>query len=68
MVDISKMTIVELKDYVNSLSNEELDKFVTEVDLQDYDIDLDPMDLLSSSRLYDYVQYSHNGDAVISFD
>ena len=33
-----------------------------------YDFDLEALDLLSSSRLYDYIQYSHNGEATITFD
>lgn len=68
MYDLKGKTLMEIKEYVNSLSNEELDKFIDEVDLVDFDIDLDAMDLLTSSRLYDYVQYSHKGDAPISFD
>lgn len=68
MYDLKGKTLMEIKEYVNSLSNEELDKFIDEVDLVDFDIDLDAMDLLTASRLYDYVQYSHKGDAPISFD
>ncbi|MCR4694526.1 MAG: hypothetical protein K5773_04285 [Pseudobutyrivibrio sp.] len=68
MYDLKGKTITEVKEYVNSLSNEELDKFIEEVDFADYDFDLDAMDLLSSSRLYDYLQYSHKGNATISFD
>ena len=36
--------------------------------ITDYDFDLEAIDLLSSSRLYDYIQYSHNGEATITFD
>ena len=68
MYDLTGKTIIEIKEYVNSLSNEELDKFVAEVDFADYDFDLDAMDLLTSARLYDYIQYSHNGEAEITFD
>ncbi|MBR5953214.1 MULTISPECIES: hypothetical protein [unclassified Pseudobutyrivibrio] len=68
MYDLTGKTIVEIKDYVNSLSNEELDKFIEEVDFADYDFDLEALDLLTSSRLYDYIQYSHGGEAEITFD
>ena len=37
MYDLTGKTIVEIKDYVNSLSNEELDKFIEEVDFADYE-------------------------------
>ena len=39
-----------------------------EVDFADYDFDLEAIDLLTSSRLYDYIQYSHGGEAEITFD
>ncbi len=68
MYDLTGKTIVEIKEMVNSLSNEELDKFVEEVDFSDYDFDLEAIDLLSSSRLYDYIQYCHKGEAVVTFD
>ena len=44
MYDLTGKTIVEIKDYVNSLSNEELDKFIEDI------------------------QYSHGGEAEITFD
>lgn len=68
MYDLTGKTIIEIKEYVNSLSNEELDKFIEEVDFADYDFDLDAMDLLNGSRLYDYLQYAHKGNATITFD
>jgi hypothetical protein len=68
MYDLKGKTIMEIKEYVNSLSNEELDKFIEEVDFDEYDFDLGALDLLSSSRLYDYIQYSHNGEATVTFD
>lgn len=68
MYDLTGKTILEIKEYVNSLSNEELDKFIDEVDFADYDFDLEATDLLSSSRLYDYIQYSHKGEAAVTFD
>lgn len=57
MIDVNKMTIIELKEYVNNLSNEEFEKFEKEVDLSDFDMDLEPIMLLTSSRLYDYLKY-----------
>ena len=44
------------------------DVIVEEVDFADYDFDLEAIDLLTSSRLYDYIQYSHGGEAEITFD
>ncbi len=57
MADVNKMTIMELRDYVNSLSNEDFEKFEKEVDLSEFDADLEPIMLLTSSRLYDYLKY-----------
>ena len=62
--EIKKMTIMELTDYVNSMSNEEFEKF-EEVDLCFYDVDLEPIQLLKASRLYEYMQYKRNGDITI---
>ena len=64
-MNVADMTIVELREYINSLSNEELDKAVAEIDLSEMDGDLDILDLLKASRLYDYMQYKHNGEADI---
>ncbi len=57
MADVNKMTIMELREYVNNLSNEEFEKFEKEVDLSEFDADLEPIMLLTSSRLYDYLKY-----------
>ena len=62
-MNLEGKTLPELKEYFNSLSNEELDKAVAEVDLKDFDLDLEVLDLLTSSRLYDYIQYTHGGNA-----
>ena len=51
MKDIKGMTIFELKEYANSLSNEEFEKFEDEVDLQFFDSDLDPIQLLNAAPL-----------------
>ncbi len=65
MKDITNMTIYELKDYVNAMTNEEFEKFEDEVDLQFMDIDLEPIQLLNASRTYDYLQYKNNGNITI---
>ncbi len=63
--EIKNMTIIELKEYANSMSNEEFEKFENEVDLCFYDVDLDPIQLLNAARLYDYMQYKKKGDITI---
>ena len=63
--EIKNMTIIELKEYANSMSNEEFEKFENEVDLCFYDVDLDPIQLLNAERLYDYMQYKKKGDITI---
>ncbi len=65
MKDITNMTIYELKEYVNAMTNEEFEKFEDEVDLQFMDIDLEPIQLLNASRTYDYLQYKNNGNITI---
>lgn len=65
MLDLKNMTIMELKDYANSLTNEEFAKFEEEIDLSQFDVDLDPVQLLNGSRLYDYMNYKRNGDITI---
>ena len=67
MKDISEMTILELRDYLNTLSNEELDEIIDTIDLSDLDADLDVMDLLKAPRLYDYMQHRNGGNATIEF-
>lgn len=65
MKDIKGMTIMELTEYANALSNEEFEKFEEEVDLEDFDVDLDPISLLKASRLYEYMNYKKNGNIEI---
>lgn len=65
MKDPKEMTIVELRDYVNSLEFEELEKFADEFEIEDIDADLDVLDLLKASRLYDYMQWRNKGNATI---
>lgn len=52
-MDPQEMNIFELKEYVNSLSNEELTKFADEYESDEIDV----IELLNASRLYDYMQY-----------
>lgn len=59
------MTIEELRTYVNTLSNEEFEKFEQEFDVYNYDIDLDVTLLLKANRLYDYMNYKKKGDIQI---
>ena len=63
--EIKGMTIMELQEYANSMSNEEFEKFEEEVDLSFYDVDLDPIQLLNASRLYDYLKYKRKEDITI---
>ena len=67
MKDPKEMNIVELKEYVNSLEFEELEKFSDEFDMHEMDLDLDVIDLLTASRLYDFMQWRNNGNAMIEF-
>ena len=65
MKNPQEMTIPELKDYVNSLSNEELEKFENEFDNEYENEEFDVIELLDGARLYSYMQYKHNGDISI---
>lgn len=59
MKDPKEMTIPELVEYVNSLTNEELEKFEADFVCEIADEDLDIIELLSASRLYSYMQYKN---------
>ncbi|MDO5382230.1 MAG: hypothetical protein Q4F06_05895 [Eubacteriales bacterium] len=61
MEEIYKMTISELRKYVNSLSNEELTELSEKYESDD---DLDPVELLDAARLYDYLKFKQ-GDVSI---
>lgn len=65
MKDPKDMTIVELKEYVNALEFPELEKFADTFEIEEVDIDLDVLDLLKASRLYDYLQWKEGGNARI---
>lgn len=60
-MNYEEMTIQQLRDYVNGLSNEEIDKFVDEFERDE----IDPIELLNASKMYDYLQYKQNGNADI---
>lgn len=55
--ELFEMTIMELREYVNSLSNPEI-KQVAEI-FEDDDYERDPLTLLSASKLFDYMQYAN---------
>ena len=58
------MTVLELKEYVNSLSNPEI-KEVAEI-LEDDEHERDPLELLAAPKLFDYMKYA-NGTVDIDF-
>ena len=60
-----EMTITELKEYVNSLTNEEFEEFERTFDVSQYDEDMDLALLLKGSRLYDYLRYKNGDDITV---
>lgn len=62
--ELLNMTIIELRQYINSLSNPEI-KEVAEIFEED-DIERDPIELLTASKLFDYMKYV-NGAVDIEF-
>lgn len=58
------MTILELREYVNSISNEEISEVVKV--FEDSDTERDPLELLTASRLFDYMKDT-NGTVDIEF-
>lgn len=62
--ELLNMTIIELRQYINSLSNSEI-KEVAEIFEED-DIERDPLELLTASKLFDYMKYV-NGEVDIEF-
>ena len=65
MKDINSMTIVELRDYTNTLSNEEIGQALLEFDHPAFEEDFDLLSLLKAPKLYDYLQYEHKGNAKV---
>ena len=55
--ELFNMTVLELKEYVNSLSNPEI-KEVAEIFEDD---ERDPLELLAAPKLFDYMKYVNNG-------
>ena len=55
--ELFNMPIVELREYMNSLSNPEF---------EEDDIERDPLELLTASKLFDYMKYA-NGSVDIEF-
>lgn len=57
--ELFNMTVLELKEYVNSLSNPEI-KEVAEI-FEDDEHERDPLELLAAPKLFDYMKYANNG-------
>jgi len=55
--ELFDMTIMELREYVNSLTNEEI-KQVAEI-FEDDDYERDPLTLLTASKLFDYMKFAN---------
>ena len=55
--ELFNMPIVELREYMNSLSNPEIQE-VAKIFEED-DIERDPLELLTASKLFDYMKYSN---------
>ena len=53
--ELFNMTVLELKEYVNSLSNPEI-KEVAEI-FEDDEHERDPLELLAAPKLFDYMKY-----------
>ena len=53
--ELFNMTVLELKEYVNSLSNPEINEH-----------ERDPLELLAAPKLFDYMKYA-NGTVDIDF-
>ena len=62
--ELFNMPIVELREYMNSLSNPEIQE-VAKIFEED-DIERDPLELLTASKLFDYMKYA-NGAVDIEF-
>ena len=62
--ELFNMPIVELREYMNSLSNPGIQE-VAKIFEED-DIERDPLELLTASKLFDYMKYA-NGSVNIEF-
>ena len=67
MKDPKEMTVMELKDYVNSLSVEELVEFTKNFDSDENEAldDMDVIELLDAAKLYDYIKFTQGNDMQI---
>ena len=65
--EIFNMTQMELREYVNSLSNSEIGELVKIFEYDDNE--RDPLALLTAPKLFDYMKYANNGkvDIDLSF-
>ena len=62
--ELFNMTIVEMREYINSLSNSEIDEVVKI--FEEDDTEKDPLTLLTASKLFDYMKHA-NGTVDIEF-
>ena len=62
--ELFNMTIVEMREYINSLSNSEIDEVVKI--FEDDDTEKDPLTLLTEPQLFDYMKHA-NGTVDIEF-
>ena len=62
--ELFNMTIVEMREYINSLSNSEIDEVVKIV--EEDDTEKDPLTLLTAPKLFDYMKHA-NGTVDIEF-
>ena len=62
--ELFNMTIVEMREYINSLSNSEIDEVVKI--FEDDDTEKDPLTLLTAPKLFDYMKHA-NGTVDIEF-
>lgn len=60
--ELFNMTVMELREYMNSLSNEEIKQAAEKYD----EHERDPLTLLSAPKLFEYMKYA-NGAVDIDF-
>ena len=67
MKDPKNMTVLEIKEYINTLDNDQIMEFakiVNDLDREDMD-DMDVLQLLEGAKLYDFLQYRDKGEVQI---
>ena len=62
--ELFNMTIVQMREYINSLSNSEIDEVVKI--FEEDDTEKDPLTLLTAPKLFDYMKHA-NGTVDIEF-